>query len=110
METLAPVPGSLHIDATLGGGGHARQILEATSPDGRLLGLDADRAAIARTRERLAGYGKRVTLRQANFEELASVAGDEGFAPADRPRPVSKRMSSGPSARKLKPRSTSASW
>ena len=76
-------PGSLQIDATVGGGGHSRRILAANSPDGRLLGLDADRAAIARTRDRLAEFGERVTLRQANFEELATVAADEGFAPAD---------------------------
>ncbi len=45
---LAPASGSLQIDATLGGGGHTERILEATNPDGRLLGLDADGAAIAR--------------------------------------------------------------
>ena len=47
LEALAPAPGSLQIDATLGGGGHTERILEATRPDGRLLGLDADGAAIA---------------------------------------------------------------
>lgn len=83
LESLAPQPGSLQIDATVGGGGHSRRILAANSPDGRLLGLDADRAAIARTRDRLADFGDRVTLRQANFEELANVAADEGFSPAD---------------------------
>jgi 16S rRNA (cytosine1402-N4)-methyltransferase len=83
LESLAPIPGSLQIDATVGGGGHSRRILAASSPDGRLLGLDADRAAIARARERLAEYGDRVTLRQANFEELAAVATAEGFVPAD---------------------------
>ncbi|HEY8134687.1 MAG TPA: 16S rRNA (cytosine(1402)-N(4))-methyltransferase RsmH [Candidatus Limnocylindrales bacterium] len=83
LESLAPAPGSFQIDATVGGGGHSRPILEATSPDGRLLGLDADRAAIARTRERLADLGARLTLRQANFEELADVADDAGFNPAD---------------------------
>ena len=45
MSMLAPAPGSLQIDATLGGGGHTERILEATNPDGRLLGLDADKAA-----------------------------------------------------------------
>ena len=48
LTLLAPASGSLQIDATLGGGGHAERILEATDPDGRLLGLDADGAAIAR--------------------------------------------------------------
>ena len=42
LETLAPAPGSLQIDATVGGGGHTERILEAASPDGRVLGLDAD--------------------------------------------------------------------
>jgi 16S rRNA (cytosine1402-N4)-methyltransferase len=83
LESLAPSPGSLQIDATVGGGGHSRRILAANSPDGRLLGLDADQAAIARTRERLAEFGDRVTLRRANFEELATVATDEHFVPAD---------------------------
>jgi 16S rRNA (cytosine(1402)-N(4))-methyltransferase len=80
MSTLAPAPGSLQIDATVGGGGHTERILEATNPDGRLLGLDADGAAIARVRDRLgARYGDRLVLRQANFRELGSVAPEAGF-------------------------------
>ena len=80
---LSPHPGSFHIDATVGGGGHAIRILEAANPDGRLLGIDADPQAIERARQRLAGYGGRVTLRQANFEDLGAVAADSGFVPAD---------------------------
>ena len=83
LESLAPAPGSFQIDATVGGGGHSRPILEAATPGGRLLGIDADAAAISRTRDRLAPYGDRVTLRQANFEELADVAAQTGFDPAD---------------------------
>ena len=48
LGTLAPAPGSLQIDATVGGGGHTERILEAANPDGRVLGLDADQAAIDR--------------------------------------------------------------
>jgi 16S rRNA (cytosine1402-N4)-methyltransferase len=83
MAALSPFPGSFQIDATVGGGGHALRILEASSPDGRLLGLDADRAAIARTGERLAGFGARVALRQANFEEIGPVAREAGFDRVD---------------------------
>ena len=84
MEMLAPAPGSLHIDTTLGGGGHTERILEASSPDGRLLGLDADPAAIARVEARLGPrYGDRLVLRQANFRELAEVAPAAGFAAVD---------------------------
>jgi 16S rRNA (cytosine1402-N4)-methyltransferase len=84
VTMLAPAPGSLQVDATLGGGGHAERILEATDPDGRLLGLDADGAAIARVRERLAPrFGDRLRLRRANFRDLATVAPEEGFSTVD---------------------------
>lgn len=81
---LAPAAGSRQVDATLGGGGHAERILTACDPDGRLLGLDADGAAIARVRARLAPrFGARLQLRQANFRELGSVAPEEGFEAID---------------------------
>jgi 16S rRNA (cytosine1402-N4)-methyltransferase len=84
IEMLAPAPGSLHIDATLGGGGHTERILEAANPDGRLLGLDADPAAIARVRDRLGPrFGDRLVLRQANFRELGEVAPAAGFGAVD---------------------------
>jgi 16S rRNA (cytosine1402-N4)-methyltransferase len=83
MVTLAPRPGSLHIDATLGGAGHAEHILDATDPDGRLLGLDADPAAIERGRRRLARFGDRAVFRQANFGRLADVAPEAGFGQVD---------------------------
>ena len=84
IEMLAPAPGSLHIDATLGGGGHTERILEAAKPDGRLLGLDADPAAIARVQARLGPvYSDRLVLRQANFRELADVAPAAGFGAVD---------------------------
>ena len=75
MSMLVPAPGSLQIDATLGGGGHTERILEATDPDGRLLGLDADGAAIARVDGRLRPrYGDRLVLRQ-DLDHLAPVMG-----------------------------------
>ena len=83
VETLAPRPDSLHIDATLGGAGHAERILEACAPDGRLLGLDADGAAIARGQRRLVRFGDRAVLRQANFRELERVAPEAGFGAVD---------------------------
>jgi len=84
LAMLAPRSGSLQIDATLGGGGHTERILEASNPDGRLLGLDADPAAIARVDARLRPvYGDRLELRQANFRELAEVAPAAGFGAVD---------------------------
>ncbi|MFL5777072.1 MAG: 16S rRNA (cytosine(1402)-N(4))-methyltransferase RsmH [Chloroflexota bacterium] len=84
IEMLSPASGSLQIDATVGGGGHTERILEATTPDGRLLGLDADGAAIARVDARLRPrFGDRLVLRRANFRELRRVAPDDGFGAVD---------------------------
>lgn len=84
MQMLAPLPGGLHIDATLGGGGHTERILEATCPDGRLLGLDADATAAARVEARLrTRFGDRLVIRQSNFRELAAVAPAAGFGAVD---------------------------
>ena len=84
MSMLAPAPGSLQIDATLGGGGHTERILEATDPDGRLLGLDADGAAIARVDGRLRPrFGDRLVLRRSNFRDLATTAREAGFDQVD---------------------------
>jgi len=83
MSMLAPVAGSLQIDATVGGGGHTARILEATDPDGRLLGLDADGAAIARVAARLERFADRLVLRRANFRELGQVAPQAGFSVVD---------------------------
>ena len=84
LAMLAPRSGSLQIDATLGGGGHTERILEATDPDGRLLGLDADGAAIARVESRLRPrFGDRLVLRQANFRQLATIAREAGFEAVD---------------------------
>ena len=83
IAMLQPAAGSLQIDATVGGGGHTERILEASDPDGRLLGLDADGAAIARVAQRLERFGDRLVLRQANFRELGAVAPAAGFGAVD---------------------------
>ena len=84
LAMLATRSGSRTIDATVGGGGHAERILTASAPNGRLLGLDADGAAIARVRVGLGSrFGERLVLRQANFRELGAVAPEAGFGAAD---------------------------
>lgn len=83
MSALSPVPGSFQIDATVGGGGHSLRILGAASPGGRLLGIDADVAAIERSRARLAPFGQQVVLRQSNFEAIGEVAREAGFDQVD---------------------------
>ena len=73
-------PGGRYIDGTVGGGGHAAAILEASSPDGRLLGIDCDPAALAAAAARLAPYGDRVTLVRGSFREIGQLAATSGFA------------------------------
>ncbi len=67
---LAPRPGALIVDATVGEGGHAETILRRIAPAGRLIGLDKDAAAIQTAEERLRRFGQNVTLRQADFGDL----------------------------------------
>jgi 16S rRNA (cytosine1402-N4)-methyltransferase len=83
VASLAVGAGSSVADCTVGGGGHAERLLETTSPDGRLLGIDADAAAISEAERTLGRFGARVTLRQANFESIYDVAVESGFAPLD---------------------------
>ena len=83
LTSLALGPGSSVADCTVGGGGHAERLLETTSPDGRLLGLDADRAAIAEASRVLERFGDRVVLRHANFSRIFETATEAGFVPLD---------------------------
>jgi 16S rRNA (cytosine1402-N4)-methyltransferase len=83
LASLDPRTGSSIADCTVGGGGHADRLLEASSPDGRLLGLDADRAAISEAQHVLAQYGDRVVLRQANFAAIYEIAREEELVPLD---------------------------
>ena len=79
LELLQPRPGGRYLDGTVGAGGHARGILQASAPDGKLLGLDRDAEAIAFARQRLAEYGERVTLVKASYADMAAIAERCGF-------------------------------
>ena len=82
VETLAELvkgSGGLFIDATLGSAGHSEAILMKSSPDGRLLGIDADPDALVVARERLSSFGNRVVLAQSNYSHIGAVARKHGF-------------------------------
>ena len=76
---LSPGPGSRIIDGTVGAAGHAVGILAASEPDGELLGIDRDPAALEQARERLSRYGSRVHLKQGSFTEINSYASSIGW-------------------------------
>jgi 16S rRNA (cytosine1402-N4)-methyltransferase len=82
LNALLPSRGGRYVDGTVGAGGHAAQILEASSPDGTLLGLDSDPEALATARVTLEKFGSRVILVSGNFGRLESIASALGFVPA----------------------------
>ena len=67
---LQPRSGGRYVDGTLGAGGHAFGILESSSPEGRLLGLDVDPQALTLAVQKLSPFGERVKLLQASYETL----------------------------------------
>ena len=83
LALLSPHPGGRYIDMTLGGGGHTLMMLEASAPDGHVLGLDRDPAAIASAGARLAPFGGRAVVARRAFDQVAEVATRHGFVPAD---------------------------
>ena len=74
-ELLAAVPTGLVVDATVGGGGHARALLTAR-PDLRLLGIDRDPVAVAAAGAALEPFGDRVRIVQGGFEHVAEIVGN----------------------------------
>jgi 16S rRNA (cytosine1402-N4)-methyltransferase len=83
VSLLAPAltaPGAVLVDGTLGMGGHAQALLEA-SPDAVLVGIDRDQQALALAGERLAPFGDRVHLVHAVYDELADVLHRLGLGP-----------------------------
>lgn len=83
IDHLQVRPGGRYIDATFGGGGHSRAILEASAPDGRVLALDADPEAIRRSAPLADAYADRFVIRQGNFSQIATLARAAGFDAVD---------------------------
>jgi 16S rRNA (cytosine1402-N4)-methyltransferase len=83
MNFLKPGPHRRYLDGTLGGGGHAEQILTQSGPDGQVLGLDWDDEAIAAAQARLNRFGERVVTRQASFAAAKNILADLGWQSTD---------------------------
>jgi 16S rRNA (cytosine1402-N4)-methyltransferase len=86
LEALAPQPGEVAVDGTLGFGGHAQQLLARLLPGGRLLGLDADPIELSKAEARLRGLGFGAdvfTARRSNFAGLPQALWEAGLKGAD---------------------------
>lgn len=86
LEVLAPKPGEIAVDCTLGFGGHTREILTRIQPGGRLIGLDADPIELPKTKARLRelGFGpETITAVRSNFAGLPQALAAQNLAGAD---------------------------
>jgi 16S rRNA (cytosine1402-N4)-methyltransferase len=83
LAWLNPRPAGVYCDATVGYGGHGTGILEASAPDGRLVGIDRDEHALAQARQRLLPFAGRVTLVHAPFSRIKEVLSTAGASTLD---------------------------
>ncbi|MFR7663671.1 MAG: 16S rRNA (cytosine(1402)-N(4))-methyltransferase RsmH, partial [Coprococcus sp.] len=73
----------IYVDGTLGGGGHAKAVLQRLGDGGRLIGIDQDAAAIQAAGERLAPFGDKVTVVRSNYSAMPQVLEDLGIHGVD---------------------------
>jgi 16S rRNA (cytosine1402-N4)-methyltransferase len=83
MFWLQCKPGGVYVDCTLGYAGLASHILDHTAPDGILVGIDRDAAALAAARMRLGSDSSRVRLLHGNFSELKVHVAESGIRQVD---------------------------
>jgi 16S rRNA (cytosine1402-N4)-methyltransferase len=76
IESLHCRPGGIYVDGTVGGGGHASEILRLTAPSGILIGIDVDDDALRASEEWLQPFGKRKILVKGNFADINTILGN----------------------------------
>jgi 16S rRNA (cytosine1402-N4)-methyltransferase len=76
IESLHCQPGGIYVDGTVGGGGHASEILRLTAPSGILIGIDVDDDALRASEEWLQPFGKRKILVKGNFADINTILGN----------------------------------
>ncbi len=81
IDGLNLQPNENVVDCTLGAGGHAAAALAKTAPNGKLLGLDVDEAALEAARSTLGAYGSRAMLVRENYRHLERVLHTQSFGP-----------------------------
>jgi 16S rRNA (cytosine1402-N4)-methyltransferase len=84
LSLLAPRQGDVVLDATLGGGGHSKEILKKITPGGVLFGCDADPSAVKRAGEALTDTGGSFRLANINFRNIGGFLDSEGVKGIDR--------------------------
>jgi len=83
IEALAPHPGGIYVDGTLGAGGHTRAILEASAPNGVAIGFDRDPEAIERARRNLIDYPARLIDIHNSYDQMQLCLQVRGYQQVD---------------------------
>ncbi|HOO90973.1 MAG TPA: 16S rRNA (cytosine(1402)-N(4))-methyltransferase RsmH [Syntrophales bacterium] len=83
VDSLGCGPGGVYFDGTLGGGGHAYEILVRTAPDGVLVGVDRDSDALSEARRRLGVFEDRIRLVKGNFADIGDILSGLGIEKVD---------------------------
>ena len=83
IHYIQPYSGGVYLDCTVGLGGHAAAILEASSPDGKIIGIDWDKKALTIARSNLNRFHDRVILVQDNFVNVDAILDAHGIALVD---------------------------
>ncbi len=83
VEQLDVGPAGVYLDATVGEGGHSLAILEASSPGGRVLGIDLDPRSLSFAAHRLAGFGPRFVPMPGSYSDMTALVRDQGVTAVD---------------------------
>lgn len=83
VDSLNIKPYGIYVDGTLGGGGHAYEVLKRLGPKGRLIGIDQDADAIRAASERLDEYKEKVTIVRSNYRNIREVLEGLGISKVD---------------------------
>jgi 16S rRNA (cytosine1402-N4)-methyltransferase len=83
LQYLRPHGRGVYLDGTLGAGGYAEAIIDASRPDGKVVGLDLDAQAVRRTALRLQAHGDRFRAVHGGFHDAASILMDLGIEAID---------------------------
>jgi len=72
-------PDGFYVDGTIGGGGHARAILERSAPSGQVLGIDWDPEGLERARRNLSSFGERILLHEGDYGDIQEILAQRGI-------------------------------
>lgn len=81
IKVLNPIPGGIYMDATIGPGGHAEEILKLIGSEGKLIGIDRDDEALRVAQKRL--LNERLILKKGNFSDMENLLHRDGISEVD---------------------------